>query len=267
MSTRRERLERKVERRHEWAGKAEARSNAAHARVRAIADNIPFGQPILVGHHSERHARRDAERIHSGMGKAVAESKLAAHHESRASGLEIQLERSIFSDDADAIEKLEAKAAACDAAADRCNAINKAWRKGGRAQVAAEFGEAWAVEAEKTCAVFSWLARKGPRDASHDRAEARRCRERIKQIQWRQAKAAEAEAAGGVKIARRPSSNWATVTFAEKPDRSILEALRAAGYSWGSGSWRGYLDKLPESVAELASSGEMATDEVAEAAQ
>jgi hypothetical protein len=35
----------------------------AHDAVHRIADNIPFGQPILVGHHSERHARKDAERI------------------------------------------------------------------------------------------------------------------------------------------------------------------------------------------------------------
>jgi hypothetical protein len=33
----------------------------AHDAVHRIADNIPFGQPILIGHHSERHARKDAE--------------------------------------------------------------------------------------------------------------------------------------------------------------------------------------------------------------
>ncbi len=28
---------------------------------------IPPGQPILVGHHSERRTRRDAQRIENGM--------------------------------------------------------------------------------------------------------------------------------------------------------------------------------------------------------
>ena len=47
--------------------------DAEHARksVSAIADGIPLGQPILVGHHSERHARRDAEKIENGMRRAV----------------------------------------------------------------------------------------------------------------------------------------------------------------------------------------------------
>lgn len=43
----------------------------AVAYVDSIAEGIPLGQPILVGHHSERHARRDAKRIESGMRRAV----------------------------------------------------------------------------------------------------------------------------------------------------------------------------------------------------
>ncbi len=33
-------------------------AEAAHAAVSALTDNIPLGQPILVGHHSEKRARR-----------------------------------------------------------------------------------------------------------------------------------------------------------------------------------------------------------------
>lgn len=43
----------------------------AREAVARIADNIPLGQPILIGHHSERHARRDAEKIERGMRLAV----------------------------------------------------------------------------------------------------------------------------------------------------------------------------------------------------
>lgn len=48
-----------------------ATSQARHAAAQQIADAIPFGQPILVGHHSEGRARRDAERIHNNMRAAV----------------------------------------------------------------------------------------------------------------------------------------------------------------------------------------------------
>ena len=55
----RERRLAKAERLREWAEKRQAKSAAAFKGVHTIADGIPFGQPILVGHHSERHARRD----------------------------------------------------------------------------------------------------------------------------------------------------------------------------------------------------------------
>jgi hypothetical protein len=43
----------------------------ARKQVDAIVEHIPFGQPILVGHHSERRARKDAERIDNGMRKSI----------------------------------------------------------------------------------------------------------------------------------------------------------------------------------------------------
>jgi len=61
-------------------------AEAARAAVAAIADHIPLGQPILVGHHSERHARRDAERIRSGMQRAVKMWDTAQYWRARAAG-------------------------------------------------------------------------------------------------------------------------------------------------------------------------------------
>lgn len=43
----------------------------ARKQVDAIVEHIPFGQPILVGHHSERRARKDAERVDNGMRKSI----------------------------------------------------------------------------------------------------------------------------------------------------------------------------------------------------
>lgn len=54
--------------------------------VAAIADNIPLGQPILVGHHSERRARRDAEKIRNGMSKALKLWDTSTYWERRAKG-------------------------------------------------------------------------------------------------------------------------------------------------------------------------------------
>jgi hypothetical protein len=128
--TRREKLERRAEKRREWAGSAEAKADAAHERVHQIADGIPFGQPILVGHHSEKRARADQARMERGMRTSVDESRKAERHEQAAASIERQLRTSVFSDDEDAVERLEAQIAELEAERDRAKAYNASCREG-----------------------------------------------------------------------------------------------------------------------------------------
>ena len=66
-----ERAEERAERFEEYSEHRAEDADRAHNAVKSITDFIPMGQPILVGHHSERRARKDAERIENGMRKAV----------------------------------------------------------------------------------------------------------------------------------------------------------------------------------------------------
>jgi hypothetical protein len=61
-------------------------AEAARLAVSAIADHIPLGQPILIGHHSERHARKDAARIENGMRLAIKMWKTSQYWQARAAG-------------------------------------------------------------------------------------------------------------------------------------------------------------------------------------
>lgn len=81
-----ERAEERAERFEGYEEKRTADAERAQATVKAISKHIPFGQPILVGHHSERHARKDAERIENGMRKAVKMWDTAAYWKRRAAG-------------------------------------------------------------------------------------------------------------------------------------------------------------------------------------
>jgi hypothetical protein len=72
----------------ERAARFRAESDAQHAAVRRISDNIPFGQPILVGHHSQRRAEKDQERIHNGMRRTIEAHDNAQHAEGRAQSAE-----------------------------------------------------------------------------------------------------------------------------------------------------------------------------------
>ena len=113
--TTRERREARAARLREWADTREAKSTAAFDAVRQIADNIPMGQPILVGHHSEAHARRDQDRIHNGMRRAIDNQTAARAMRQKAANIESAADHAIYSDDPDAREQLERKMADMEA--------------------------------------------------------------------------------------------------------------------------------------------------------
>lgn len=81
-----DRAEARSERFSDYSDKRAEDATRAHKAVSAIADNIPFGQPILVGHHSERRARKDAEKIQNGMRHAVKMWDTATYWTDRAAG-------------------------------------------------------------------------------------------------------------------------------------------------------------------------------------
>jgi len=67
-----------------YSNHAAERAEQAQKAVSAIADGIPFGQPIICGHHSQRHAERDAEKIRNGMRRAIDEMKATEYWRGRA---------------------------------------------------------------------------------------------------------------------------------------------------------------------------------------
>lgn len=81
-----ERAEERADRFEGYSAKRGNDANRARNAVSEIADGIPFGQPILVGHHSERRARKDAERIENGMRRAVQMWETSEYWKERAAG-------------------------------------------------------------------------------------------------------------------------------------------------------------------------------------
>lgn len=128
--TYRERRERRAERLREWAAKRELRSAAAFEQAHQISDMIPFGQPVLVGHHSQRRHERDLGRIDAAMGRGVEHQRKATKFVSRADNIEAAMEAAIYSDDPDAIEALERRIAGLEAERDRIKAYNASCRRG-----------------------------------------------------------------------------------------------------------------------------------------
>lgn len=130
--TYRERRERRAERRREWAEGRTEKAEAAREKSHRALDGIPFGQPILVGHHSEKRHRADLGRADGGMTKAAEHSRMATHHERAAETIEAQLDVSIYDDDPDAIERLRARIEARETRRGRIRRYNRNRRKGSR---------------------------------------------------------------------------------------------------------------------------------------
>ena len=247
--TTRERLERKAERRRGWAAKREAGAAAVFQAHERYHGDVAFNtQP---GHIPER------ARVIAREDRAYESLTIARSHTSKADGLDAQLDAAVFDDDPNAIGDLEARIAEREADLAHDKAINAAWRKakGTPAERFALLVAGGVVAADEAVTLARTLALcpylKQPCSTTNLATRIRSDKQRIEEIRRNQARAAEAEAApGGVLI--RETNGWCNVTFAEKPDRAILDALKAACFAWAKGTWCGYADKLPECVRAMA---------------
>lgn len=77
--------QRKADKLMSYAATAEKKSEQYFKKSHDITKHIPMGQPILVGHHSEKRHRSDLNKSWNAMDKAVEESKKAESYENRVS--------------------------------------------------------------------------------------------------------------------------------------------------------------------------------------
>jgi len=259
MTTTRERLERKAEKRMQWAEsrKRKAEQDFNKADLREEKSGIPLGQPILVGHHSEGAHRRVLERADSAMRRGFENEAMAKDHISKAAGIQDMLAGSIFSDDENAVEALEARIAENEAARERNNQINSIIRKAPRTQktpekIAALIELGLKLETAEKLFEKGFCSRIGiPSYVNQNlggRIKADRDRLARVKIERDNKKLAQ-EAPNGVRIGKNCYGKH-FITFAEKPSREILKALQEAGYRWYCGSWLGEKE-IPECVKAL----------------
>lgn len=258
--TRRERILRRLEKRREWAASRERKAAESFGAADRMASAIPMGQPILIGHHSERRDRRYRERIGSKLRQGGESADMARHHKAKADGIERQLETSIFSDDSDALDAIRSRIAQREAEAAHIVAYNATCRKAARA--GEKHGDLSLLDEEqrlkllKTLQLCPYHLKPGMPFPSYVltnlRGNIRRDKERLDAIGRQQEMAKAAEAAPGRVVIR--GETYVSITFSEKPDYGVLRELKGAGFRWGGGSWNGSRDRIPACVLALAES-------------
>lgn len=98
-----------LERRERYATLAEKKqeeSNQAYQKAKSMGDMIPFGQPILVGHHSERGHRKALDTINNNMRKSIELDGKVDYYKNKA---EQYGTHGISSEDPEALQKLKEK--------------------------------------------------------------------------------------------------------------------------------------------------------------
>lgn len=83
-----ERAQSKAERLDELAAKRAGDAIGFGRAARDISERFAMGQPILIGHHSERKARKDQDRMNAAQTKAVNAADQSSHYLYRAESVE-----------------------------------------------------------------------------------------------------------------------------------------------------------------------------------
>lgn len=81
-----ERASERAERFEEYSEKRAEDAKQAQEHAASLADGIPFGQPILVGHHSQRKAEKTAQTIENNIKYAVSMWETSEYWQRRAAG-------------------------------------------------------------------------------------------------------------------------------------------------------------------------------------
>jgi hypothetical protein len=231
-AARRERLE-------AAAQKAETESMNTYRRAKEMADCIPFGQPILIGHHSENRDRRFRDRIHNTFGKSFALQKKAAQLAQKAASVGTG---GISSDDPEAIEKLQKELDAAIENQEMMKASNRAIRANRpEAQKAALVALGLAESsAEKILTPGCFGGIGFPAYAFQgNNANMRRIEQRIEELKKRRERADVEETGNGYTYREDVAENRIMFIFSGKPAANIRDLLKHAAFKWSPsrGAW------------------------------
>lgn len=250
------RQEEKRERLEEAANRAESRAASAGNTASGILRHIPPGQPILVGHHSERRHRRDLKRVDNALRRAHEQSERAKELRSRAAAVGTG---GISSDDPDAVTKLRVKLDNLERDQRTGKAINAAWRKAGKP--APDAGrEVWQRVADAVGMSDNDMGKirlRMARQPYHEQpfpaywlqnlsANIRRVRQRIEQLSTRDdlAPRPAIECPEGVTVEEDRDENRVAIYFPGKPSDETRANLKSFGFRWNRrmGAWTRHLN-------------------------
>lgn len=236
-----ERRQRRIDNAENRAEKNAQESDRLWEKADDMASIIPMGQPILVGHHSEKGDRRYRGKIDQTRRKSIEASDKSAYYADKAEG--IKANDAIFSDDPSALEKLEAKLKSLTELSEFMKNANACIRKKDREgflklPLASE--EMWVeLHDEKRFGGFGFAGF----TLSNNSAERRRVAQRIDRIRKQNERPVIDTTIGNARVFENREANRLQIIFEEKPNASVISQLKSHGFRWcrSEGTWQRHI--------------------------
>jgi hypothetical protein len=228
------------------------------------------GEPIKIGHHSEKRHRALIARAHRDCDKACEAMAKARHYRAKAEAAKGN--RAVYTDDPEALVKLRGQLASLEANQRQMKAINAAWRKAGRP--APDDLEGWKRVADDAAVMMNVNDLAGVRRDMAQRigwhldgapfpgyalrnlnANIRRIKERIAELEKR-TEEPEAEAVEGEGFRISEDREWGRILieFDGKPPEAVRTYLKQHGWRWAPSrlAWVRHLNGNGQAYANLA---------------
>lgn len=228
-----------------------SRSEKAHAEagqrwgIAKQQGELLNGQPVLIGHHSEKGHRALINRMASNSRKASEAYQNGKELERRAEAAEKNT--AVFSDDPEAVAKLRPQIAAAEKRQDMMRQANKIIRSKPKNQLTPDKMKALAalgLYEEVAERLFSGddLGRIGfiSYELANNNSNIRRMRERVGTL-LKQANDKTTETQHGeIKVVENVEENRVQIFFPGKPSDEVRRELKSSGFRWARslGCWQ-----------------------------
>jgi len=250
MENYKEKMNEKRERFERLAEKNNAESTRRSQNARESVAGIPFGQPILVGHHSERCHRAAIARQDTNIRKSIEADKKAKYYADKANSVGTG---GISSDDETAIEQLKNKIDKQKKLLEQCKVINKMIRK-----------KATAEELAKACDIKLDMAQlylkpdcmgtKGIPSYSITsyRNKIKTAEKRLLVLEKMETMETKKQEFVGFNILENAEENRYQILFNSIPTPETRTYLKRNGFKWSprNKAWQRMLSSLPRYIRE-----------------
>lgn len=226
-----------ADRKEARADKLDAEAKSRHATVDTMV-SVMNGQPLLIGHHSEKRHRRDLERVRTNMTKGIEASEKAKRLRSQVA----HPSTAISGDDPEAVVKLKTKLAKMEEQRAEYKKVNKAIRKKGATPESIAESLGYSLLTVTRLLEPDWCGRIGipGYTLTNLGANIRRVQKRIDALATIAVSPEPQSVSGnGWTIEEDADDNRVLIHFDTKPSKDVCRMMRTLGFKWSPtrGAW------------------------------